>query len=164
MRIQFKKRKTKPSTLTCIRKDGTSTWTTLRNNFESHDLAHYAVETVLGFNKAFYGLLAQGFNIQDFELPREQRPEALIPANLPLESLQTEHLVNLLLTPSASERNDFDLIPMLKQILETNGLGFPENLDPPTLEKIYSTYDDLTSRWLALTPEEVLELDFTMGV
>ncbi|SHG54201.1 hypothetical protein [Flagellimonas flava] len=163
MRIQFKKGDAKPSTLTCIREDSTITWTTLRNNFESHDLAHYAVETVLGFDRAFYGLLSQGFNIQDFELPRGQRPEALIPANLPEQSLQTEHLVNLLLTPGISERNDFDLIGTLRQILEADGLGFPHALNPISLEKIYNTYDDLTLRWQALAAGGILELSFNTG-
>ncbi len=81
MKIQFKKGKDK-STLHCIRKDGTATWSTIYQGMEIHDLAHFAVETELGFKKAFYGLLASGYAIQDFALPRAKRPKSLLPENL----------------------------------------------------------------------------------
>ena len=31
-----------------------------------HDLIHYVVETTLGYREAFFGLLAAGWDIQDF--------------------------------------------------------------------------------------------------
>lgn len=64
---------------------------------EAHDQGHFAMEKVLGFKNAFYGMIARGANIEDFELPREQRPEEVIPENLRPEALISEHFVNLLM-------------------------------------------------------------------
>ena len=161
MKIQFKKRRDKPSVLHCIREDGSVTWVHIHPNFEVHDLAHYAVETVLGFKKAFYGLLSDGFNIEDFELPGDKRPEALVPANLPPESLQTEHLVNLLLTDLQSGGEQMDLILTLKEILTREGLPYPDGLHTDSLAEIQKSLDDLLAQWDALGEGETLELRFT---
>lgn len=161
MKIQFKKGKDKPSTLTCTRKDGSYTWAKIPLGFEAHDLAHYAVETILGLDNAFYGLLIQGFNIEGFELPRDQRPKALIPANLPVESLQTEHLVNLLMTGQQRDEKEFDLINILKQILTKEELPYPENLTSETLILIQNRFGVLTEKWDTL--EEGTTLDLTFG-
>ena len=69
MKIQFKKENHKPSILTCTRTDGSTTWVKMYPGFEAHDLGHYAVETVLKFENAFYGMIAKGSNIEDFEMP-----------------------------------------------------------------------------------------------
>ncbi|MEO0573450.1 MAG: hypothetical protein AAF039_17240 [Bacteroidota bacterium] len=98
MEIQFKKLINKPSTLTCVRIDGPTTWIKLYPGIEAHDLAHYAVETALEFQDAFYGMVAKGSNMEDFELPRDIRPETVLPQNLSEEALITEHLVNLIMT------------------------------------------------------------------
>ncbi|WP_420401212.1 hypothetical protein [Flagellimonas sp.] len=160
MKIQFKKRKGKASILNCIREDGSVTWSQIHPNFEVHDLAHFAVETVLDFKKAFYGMLSDGFNIEDFELPRDKRPEALVPANLPPESLQTEHLVNLLLTNLQSGGEHMDLIPTLKEILTREGLPYPHGLNTDSLAKIQQSLNDLLAQWNALGEGETLELTF----
>lgn len=161
MIIQFKKNRSKPSVLNCIRKDGTNTWTKIQNEFEIHDLAHYAVETVLGFDNAFYGLLAKGFSIQDFELPKDQRPEALVPSNLPQQALQTEHIVNLLTTVTVSpEHSGFEFIHELKVILEESNLDFPDNLTPKSLEDIFTCFYDLNAKWKSLEEGGILELMF----
>ena len=159
MKIQFKKGKDKPSTLTCARDDGSNTWTKIHDNFEAHDLAHYAVETILGFDNAFYGLLAQGFNIEDFELPKNQRPNALIPSNLPVEALQTEHMVNLLMT-EAHENSSFDFIATLQQILDNDGIPFPEGLTPKSLDDIKNCFQKLMNDWNALKAGGTLDLTF----
>ncbi len=127
--------------------------------FEAHDLAHFAVETELGFKKAFYGLLADGYTIQDFELPRDQRPEALMPVNLPPESLQTEHMVNLLMT-EYQHPEGFNFETTLKEILEEHELGQPIGLTAASLERIRGSFHELLSRWNALAEGEELHLTF----
>jgi hypothetical protein len=158
--LQLKKGKGKPSTLTCIRVDGSSTWTNLHHGIETHDLAHYAVESELGFRDAFYGMVNRGFHIGDFELPRDRRPRELIPANLPAEALQTEHIVNLLqIEYFNTGAEDPDFLANLANILEQNDLPFPEGLDEAALQRIRETYRDLVSRWMMLPPGEMLELE-----
>ena len=95
LQITFKKHQNKPNTLSCTRQDGSKTWSKIHPGLAIHDLIHYAVETTLDFQNAFYGLLAQGFNIEDFSLPRAERPVELLPKNLPSEALYTEFLVGL---------------------------------------------------------------------
>ncbi|MGW9684355.1 hypothetical protein [Flagellimonas sp. 2504JD1-5] len=161
MIIQFKKNSSKPSTLTCIRADGSRTWDKLQIDFELHDLAHFAIETELGFTNAFYGLLSKGYDIQDFALPIEQRPKELISKNLPPESLQTEHIANLLLIGHYQKNISSDFINQLKGILRENDLAFPEVLTPERLKKINSHFQELILKWNALEEGEILELLFS---
>lgn len=67
MIIELKKGHNGPPTLSCIRADGTRTRGKLHPFFPVHDLTHAAVESVLGFNEAFFGLVAAG------RLPMEAR-------------------------------------------------------------------------------------------
>jgi hypothetical protein len=161
--LQLKKGKGKPSTLTCIRADGSSTWTKLQRGMEMHDLAHYAVESELEFRDAFYGIVNRGFQVGDFELPRDRRPRELIPANLPVEAIQTEHIVNLLqIEYFNTGAEDPDFLANLANILEQYDLPFPEELDEAALQRIRKTYHDLVSRWMMLPPGEMLELEMNI--
>ena len=95
MVIRFKKGKNqwkhKPDTLTCVREDGSITWAYLHRGFVHHDFAHYVVETTLGFENAFFGLVAKGHDIPDFSEPKGQRP-----FDIPKEAMDTEPIVALL--------------------------------------------------------------------
>ena len=163
MHIQFTKGNAKPSTLKCIRKDGSSTWTRIQPAIEFHDLAHYVVETELGFAQAFYGLVASGHNIEDFELPREERPDALLPANLPPEALQTEHIVNLLQVGQSQTDAQMDFLETLRNILDENNIKFPEKLDAKTLQSIQLRLKGLLLSWKQLEPGDSLQLTFSTG-
>jgi len=69
--IQLTKRKDGGSVLKCVRADGSATWQKNQGRkgmfFPIHDLTHYAVETELGFRSGFYGLMADGWDIEDTE-------------------------------------------------------------------------------------------------
>ena len=67
MTITLKKMLTKPSIHSITGNDGSKTWSKLHRGLETHDLAHYAVESTLLFSKAFYGIINEGDNINDFE-------------------------------------------------------------------------------------------------
>ena len=73
MFIQLKKGRDGPATLACVRADGTRTWGKEHPFFPVHDLTHCAVESVLGFDQAFFGLIAKGWDIDDFAKPRASR-------------------------------------------------------------------------------------------
>ncbi len=162
MIIALKKRKHKPSTLSCTRTDGSVSWTKLQRGVETHDLAHFAVETTLGFTGAFYGIIARGFDISDFELPREQRPQTLIPANLPEQAIQTEHIVNLLQIEFFNSGEDPDFISTLRSALAAKNIRFPENLDQYELENIRSRFGELLMQWRSLGEGETMELEFNI--
>ena len=107
LRILFAKAKDASSqdVLTCIRKDGSRTWSKLHAAFPIHDMTHYAVESEVGARDGFFGLLAQGWDIGDFAVP-EQR------ARMPLEALWVEHVVGIIwreyVTREATSYADFE--------------------------------------------------------
>src|SRR5215470_7938977 len=54
--------------LRCKRADGSETWQKQDRHaafFALHDLTHFAVESTLGFKHGFYGLIAEGWDIED---------------------------------------------------------------------------------------------------
>ncbi len=86
MLIQLKKGRDGPATLACVRADGTRTWGKEHPFFPTHDLTHCAVESVLGFDQAFFGLIATGWDIDDFAKPGASR-------RMPFQAIVAEHVV-----------------------------------------------------------------------
>ncbi len=157
MTIRLTQGKNKPDTLTCLRDDGSCTWTVL-NLTPAHDLGHYAIETTLGFRDAFFGLLAQGWAIQDFGQPDPMTGDK--PAN-PTEAIQAEALAGLLdmerrshLPPDYAEFH-----AML--VSACAGLNVPlPALSQGQLEAIRSRHLELLHQWAELPEGETLELPF----
>lgn len=56
----------KQDRLTCVRDDGSQTSWLLSSHLAQHDLLHYVVETTLGLEEAFFGLIARGRGIDSF--------------------------------------------------------------------------------------------------
>ncbi len=93
MILQFTKRTDGGALLRCVRDDGSETWQKQEGNhasfFPLHDLTHYAVETELGFNRGFYGLIAAGWEIADTTGKAARGP-------LPDEAIEVEYIVSSL--------------------------------------------------------------------
>ncbi|HEY4307322.1 MAG TPA: hypothetical protein VGM82_22815 [Gemmatimonadaceae bacterium] len=71
--VRIKKKSNGEAALTCERGDGSVTWQRqegpLSRFFPLHDLTHFAVESVLGFDSAFFGSISNGWDISDFAAP-----------------------------------------------------------------------------------------------
>ena len=161
--LTFKKNRNKPTILHFKRTDGTTTWTKLRPGLEAHDLAHYVIETVLGYKNAFYGLINQGYEVGDFEVPRSQRPEALIPVNLPLEAIQSEYIVNQLQTEYLGGYGQSpDFMETLAAALKEKALPFPSALTLDRLEEIRLQFHALLLQWHNLKEGEELALEIIL--
>jgi hypothetical protein len=68
LRIEIVKRADGAGVLRCARSDGSITWqkqTRHAAHFAVHDLTHYAVETVLGCRRGFFGLIAEGWDVEE---------------------------------------------------------------------------------------------------
>ena len=89
MVIHLKKGRDGPSTLVCVRANGTRTWGREHPFFPLHDLTHCAVESVLGLDQAFFGLIAGGWDIDDFARPGAS-------GRMPFQALLAEHVVGIL--------------------------------------------------------------------
>lgn len=156
MVIRFKKGKNqskhKPDTLTCIRDDGSVTWTYLHREFAIQDLAHYVVETTLGLENAFLGLIAKGYDISDFNQPKAERP-----FEIPEEALNTEVIVGLLQT---------DLLESLRgnadrcELLRDYGALLPVKIADVQLETMQQKLQALLQKWHDLQPGESMTLQF----
>lgn len=162
LQIRFKKNADGAVALTCTRADGTATWQRQDGRragfFALHDLTHFAVESVLGCREAFYGLIANGWNITDFESRIDQ---------LAGEALRVETLVGLLDTERA------DGVPRTAEELNSQAAMHYESRggsdEPPVvtegqLGEIRRLRDVLFSRWASVPAGESLELEFDAAV
>ncbi len=158
MTIRFTKGQNEPDTLTCRRDDGSCTWTAL-NLAAGHDLGHYAIEMVLGFRHAFFGLLAQGWDIQDFGRPDSKTGKK--PA-IPPEAIQAEALAGLL---DMERRSDHPpthtaFVEMLASACAGLGLPAPA-LDTAQLDAVRARHAALLRQWTEIAEGTSLELDFS---
>lgn len=78
LKIQITKRSDGGGVLRCTRADGSVTWQKQTDRhaafFALHDLTHFAVESLLGFRRGFYGLMAEGWEIEDTTGKHSPRP------------------------------------------------------------------------------------------
>ena len=153
--IQLKKGRDGPSTLACVRADGTRTWGKLHPFFPPHDLTHCAVESVLGFHDAFFGLVAAGWDLDDFAQPGAA-------ARLPAQALWAENIVGILdrerLLPEPLSPQAFN--EDLAAALSGQKVPVCSPLAPSDLTRIRDLRDDLLVRWSSVSAGGTLEISF----
>jgi len=159
--IRIKKKTDGSSALSCVRGDGSTTWQRQHGAqgrfFPLHDLTHYAVESVLGFHSAFFGLLASGWDISDFE-KSEMR------TRMPGEATLAELIVGFFdLERATGERPvEADFNWKVQTYHEDHGLPTPAfKISDEQIARIRSLRADLFARWAAVPPGDAMELSFT---
>jgi hypothetical protein len=155
MEIRFSKKKEGLHIISCKRKDGTETWMHSSSFFITHDLCHYAVETLLDMRTAFFGMLASGTDINDFELPKEQRGFLLSK-----EALQAEHLVNLLTIEYNQGRVDDFLHQLIQGSRGEVEYYFIQRLQNGKLDVIRNYFASLMLQWNLMEQEKTMTLLF----
>jgi hypothetical protein len=156
MIIRFTKGNGHPDTLTCIRDDGTRTWSAVGSGVGvRHDLTHYAVETTLGYTEAFYGLVASGRDIQSFGT-RDGRKDSY-----PRQAIWAEHIVGMFQYPGVSGHpmTYDDLVEQLRIAFSSAEESVPD-VTREQHQAICATLELLLDRWSAVSPGESLDLDF----
>ena len=145
---------------TVVRADGTVTSQRFTEAnarfFVQHDLTHYAVETVLGHARGFYGLVAEGWNISDFNAPWPR-------GRLPRDIDPTESFVSLFDSERATGRQwtaeEFNA--SLAQFHAAHpGSTAPRPVTATDLGKIRAELARLRAAWEALPVGGSLELPF----
>jgi hypothetical protein len=160
--ITIKKKADGSAALSCRRPDGSITWQRqdgrLGRFFPLHDLTHYAVETELGLDRAFYGLVAAGWDLTDFA-----RPGA--PAKLTPEAGLAELLVGFLDAERASGQrwSADDFRDKVRLYFASRGGSASLALDEDALSRIRSTRRARFERGDALPAGETHEEWFTGG-
>src|SRR5262249_33457996 len=155
--IRIKNKEDGTAALSCIRADGTTTWQRQEGIqgafFPLHDLTHFAVESVLGHRRGFYGLVAEGWDLTDFGRPWPKGP-------LPPDLDPSEHIVGFFDLERATGHRW--TAAAFNEKLE---LSLGANPDRPVitdeqLDTIRATMADLFARWHSLPAGDALELDF----
>jgi hypothetical protein len=131
--------------------------------FALHDLLHYSVETTLGFDEAFLGLMASGWSFTNFTRHDEPRHRPVS-----AQALIAEHMVGVLslhLHDPAWE--DAELLELLTEEINQDlaaamgGCGIPApKLAAADVATVFQTFDGLARRWAALPLGDHLELPF----
>jgi hypothetical protein len=157
--IRIKKKTDGAAALSCLRADGSVTWQRQEGAqgrfFPIHDLTHYAVETVLGHRRGFYGLVSDGWDLTDFGAPwpKGRLPQDLDPSELIVGFLDTERAAGVEWT--ASDFNDKAAIYFAQ-----HGLPGVCRLTDDQLARIRAKVRELASLWSAVPAGKTLELPF----
>jgi hypothetical protein len=152
LRIQITKRADGGGVLRCVREDGSYTWQKQTSRhapfFALHDLTHFAVESTLGFRRGFFGLIAQGWDIEDTTGQGSRGP-------LPDEAAEVEHIVGFL----DGERGSGTL-----WTAGDYNRFLPEwpmrHLTDESLARVRARRAELFAEWSAVAPGATLELRF----
>ena len=157
MTVRFTKGDGKPDSLTCIRDDGTRTWSPVGATVgPEHDLAHYAVETTLAYRDAFLGMLAAGRDIADFGTKNG------IKDVYPTEAIVAEHLVGLIQLSLRQPLTTVDIIDQFAASLNNAGITAPD-IEAMDIDRARENYLALIDRWRSLLPGESMDLPFPTG-
>lgn len=159
LRIEIGKRNDGCGVLRCMRADGSSTWQkqTTRNapHFALHDLTHFSVESALGFQDAFFGLLAKGWDIDDTTGKGAR-------GHVPKEALEVEALVGTFDSEracgqiwTATEFNEYAALTA-----SNAGRPAPRLLSEDDLTRVRKLRSELFEKWRAVPPGSALELQF----
>jgi hypothetical protein len=145
LQIEISKRADGAGVLRCTREDGSVTWQKQEKHgahFVLHDLTHYAVETALGYRRGFFGLIAEGWEVEDTTGKGAR-------GRLPAEALKVERIVGLF----DAERGSGTLWTPE----EFNAFG-PRALTDADIQKVRALRGELFQRWFAIGPGQKLEL------
>lgn len=154
--VQITKRADGASVLRCVRADGSATWQKQDRHasfFALHDLTHFAVESTLGFQNGFFGLIDKGWDIDD-------TTGKGAPGRLPPEAIAVEHIVGLLDSELAGD--------VILAVEEFNRLAAaqmanlydsaPRMLSDEELQRVRARCSELFWQWRELPPGSTLEL------
>ncbi len=133
--------------LRCIRENGSFTWqkhTRHAAHFVLHDLTHYVVETLLIYKRGFFGLIAEGWDIDETTGKGARGP-------VPAETGEVEQIVGLFDTERGSS--------VLWTSEEFNEFS-PRILTGVDIQKVRTLRGTLLRQWFAIEPGQKLELHF----
>lgn len=149
LRIEIAKRPDGSGVLRCTRADGSVTWQKQHKHgafFALHDLTHLAVEETLGYRRGFFGLIGEGWEIEDTTGKGSRGP-------LPAEAAVVEYIVGALDSERAGgviwtedELNDYLALHFAAKSPPLRRLTGEE------LARVRARRNELFSQWSAVAP------------
>ncbi len=149
LQIEIVKQPDGAGVLRCVRQDGSVTWqkqTKHAAHFALHDLTHYAVETALGYRRGFFGLIAEGWDVDDTTGKGAR-------GALPAEAVEVERIVGLF----DAERGS----GVLWSAEEFNGFA-PRAITGAEIQSVRTLRAALFHQWFAIAPGQKMELKFEL--
>ena len=158
--IRIKKKTDGSAALSCLRADGSVTWQRqdgqLGTFFPLHDLTHYAVERVLELPQAFYGLLADGWDLSDFGKASGKGP---VPADAQLAELIVGFFDLERATGFIGTADDFN--EKIQSWYANNKRTPPAfRMSETQLARIREEREKAFALWKALSPGDTLQMPF----
>jgi hypothetical protein len=150
LQIEIVKQPDGAGVLRCTRQDGSVTWQKQTRHaayFALHDLTHYAVETALGYRRGFFGLIAEGWDVDDTTGKGER-------GALPAEAVEVERIVGLF----DAERGS----GVLWTSEEFNEFA-PRALTDAEIESVHALRAGLFHQWSEVAAGQKLALEFRAG-
>ena len=157
--IRLARRRDGAVVLELRRADGTCTWQKRAGPtaefFAVHDLTHYAVETELGFGRAFYGLVAAGWGLTDFGTPwpRGPLPPEALPAEVIVGCFDAARAAGARLTAESCHAS-------ATAYFARAGVASPVAVTDEQLDRVRSRLSELVWRWQAVGAGKAMELEF----
>lgn len=155
MRVQFTKKADGSGVLCCVRSDGSVTWQKQTDRhaayFSLHDLTHFAVEIALGLRRGFFGLIAEGWDIEDTTGKGARGP-------LPPEAGEAEMIVGLFSAERAS-----GVIWTVDEFHESAAMVGTRKLTFDEIVRVKKKRSELFQQWSAVEPGATLELQFEIS-
>jgi hypothetical protein len=155
VRVQITKKADGSGVLRCVRADGSAAWQKQTDRhaafFALHDLTHFAVETTLGYRRGFFGLVAEGWEMEDTTGKGARGP-------LPPEAVEVEGIVGLL----DAERGGGQ-IWTLEEFNEFAAMKGARKLSFDEIVRVKKKRSELFQQWSAVEPGATLELQFEVA-
>jgi len=155
VRVQFTKKADGSGVLCCVRSDGSVTWQKQTDRhaayFSLHDLTHFAVEIALGLRRGFFGLIAEGWDIEDTTGKGARGP-------LPPEAGEAEMIVGLFSAERAS-----GVIWTVDEFHESAAMVGTRKLTFDEIVRVKKKRSELFQQWSAVEPGATLELQFEIS-
>lgn len=158
--VRIKKKTNGEAALTCERPDGSVTWQRqegqLGRFFPLHDLTHFAVESVLGFDAAFFGSISNGWDISDFAAPgaKNRLTQQAFVAEMLVGFFDLEQRTGVL-----GDADDFAW-KAATYCEERKMPSMPFRITDAQIVAIRAKRGELFAAWRAVSPGETLELRF----
>jgi hypothetical protein len=155
VRVQITKKADGSGVLRCVRTDGSVTWQKQTDRhaafFSLHDLTHFAVETALGYRRGFFGLIAEGWDIEDTTGKGARGP-------LPPEAGEVECIVGLFDAERAGGQ-----IWTVEEFNECAAMTGARKLSFDEIARVKKKRSELFQQWFAVEPGAALELQYDVA-
>jgi len=153
--VQITKKADGSGVLRCVRANGSVTWQKQNDRhaayFSLHDLTHFAVETTLGLRRGFFGLIAEGWDIEDTTGKGVRGP-------LPPEAGEAESIVGLFSAERAG-----GVIWTVDEFNESAAMVGTRELTFDEIVRVKKKRSELFQQWSAVEPGATLELQYPVG-